>query len=171
MKKGFTLLELLVVVLIIGILAAIALPQYQKAVEKSKSAEALMNLSTIKKQIELYITANGLPTNRWISYEDLADVELSGGEWKYSTYHTNFFNYGAGIDTTGGSIEIVRMNEADDLMYDIYCTQGGDNYYNNDSPMSDGWYCSCVTESTDFGRKMCKSIYEPLGFKYVDGDL
>ena len=58
-NKAFTLIELLVVVLIIGILAAIALPQYEKAVEKSRVAEAKIILNTVLKNYQLCVNEYG----------------------------------------------------------------------------------------------------------------
>lgn len=57
-QNGFTLIELLVVVLIIGVLSSVALPQYQKAVLKSRTAEGWINLKNLKMAAESYCLEN-----------------------------------------------------------------------------------------------------------------
>jgi len=54
MKKAFTLVELLIVIIIIGILATIAIPQYNKMVVKSHSPEAFVILSGLAKAVFIY---------------------------------------------------------------------------------------------------------------------
>ena len=59
MRTGFTLIELLVVVLIIAVLAAIALPQYQKAIANARAVEILQFVTTAQKALELEFSLNG----------------------------------------------------------------------------------------------------------------
>lgn len=54
MRKGFTLMELLIVVMIIGILATIAMPLYKKTVESSKATNALSIANMIANANRMY---------------------------------------------------------------------------------------------------------------------
>lgn len=58
--KGFTFIELLVVVLIVGILAGVALPLYNKAVFKAQLAQVLLQVRSIRNDIQMYHLANGV---------------------------------------------------------------------------------------------------------------
>lgn len=60
--RGFTLIELLVVVLIIGILASVAVPQYTKAVEKSRTAGVIQKVKSLQNSVDMYLLANDWPT-------------------------------------------------------------------------------------------------------------
>ncbi|MET4617833.1 type IV pilus assembly protein PilA [Stenotrophomonas sp. 2619] len=61
-QQGFTLIELMIVVAIIAILAAIALPAYQDYVSKSKVTAALADLASHKTQFEMEVSEGRTPT-------------------------------------------------------------------------------------------------------------
>jgi len=54
MKSGFTLVEILIVVVILGILAAIVIPQFTEASTEAKTSSLCTDLQTMRSQIELY---------------------------------------------------------------------------------------------------------------------
>jgi general secretion pathway protein G len=53
-KRGFTLVEILIVVVILGILAAIVIPQFTEASTEAKLSSLCTDLQTLRSQIELY---------------------------------------------------------------------------------------------------------------------
>ena len=78
-RKGFTLVELAVVIVIIGVLAAFGVPRFLKSVERSKAAEAFQYLAAVRAAEERYIAKEGVYTS------DATQLDITQQNPKYFT--------------------------------------------------------------------------------------
>ena len=73
-RKGFTLVELMVVILIVGILAAVAIPLMQGRIDKAKWSEANATAGTIRTALRAYAAETSVATAVGLVGMTLADV-------------------------------------------------------------------------------------------------
>jgi len=82
LQKGFTLIELMIVVAIIGILAAVALPAYQDYTVRAKVTEVILAASSAKTSIsEAASTFSGLPASGSVAIGNQTSKYVSGVTW------------------------------------------------------------------------------------------
>ncbi|MFA5275354.1 MAG: prepilin-type N-terminal cleavage/methylation domain-containing protein [Candidatus Omnitrophota bacterium] len=111
MRKGFTLLELIIVIIIIGVLATLGFVQYSAVIEKARGAEARTVISTLRSQVAAKnmegATGNIVATDLGIG----SGIPNACG----TSQTTNYFSYNivAGCTTTNCSFTATR------------CTTGG----------------------------------------------
>ena len=105
LKSGFTLLELLVVVLIIGILASIALPQYRKAIERSKASQIFPLLKSLGEAGKVY----KMTTGKWPSSFDDLDIEKPAWTGTDSLYGNNSNDYSDHISNQDWNLYIQNI--------------------------------------------------------------
>ena len=92
-QSGFTLVELLIVVIILGILAAVVIPQFNTAAAESKEAALASNLATIRQAIELYkVQHNDTFPDDTIVVQLTTTTDVTGAPGtKYGPYIRNAF--------------------------------------------------------------------------------
>ena len=153
--KGFTLIELLVVVLIIGILSSVALPQYTKAVEKSRAAEALTLVRAIRDANEAYYMANG-------SYSgDLnnLDISIPGADGTHNGVprkETKLFSFAASasVGSVPGKVTALGNRFPLDSRYIIFAVEGESSLRCKFYAASEEKYCKSFG-----GQKLSSNIY------------
>jgi type IV pilus assembly protein PilA len=102
-QQGFTLIELMIVIAIVGILAAIALPAYQDYTVRARMSEAMAKLAEGKTSVsEFYAATGNLPTT-------LAQAGIAGAESDIGTLIVEQMTYNA---NSGSPIIAVAVHES-----------------------------------------------------------
>ena len=96
-KSGFTLVEILIVVVILGILAAIVIPQFTSASTEAKESSLVSDIQAVRSQIELYK----------IHHNDLLPGTTTGVD--FATAMTSKTNQDGVVDTSGGTDPTFRF--------------------------------------------------------------
>lgn len=100
-QKGFTLIELMIVIAIIGILAAIAIPAYQDYTVRAQASEGLTIASSVQVAIADYYAVNGA----W-------PTAITGGGTALNFTTAPQGNYVSNVTTAGGGIVVTFGNRA-----------------------------------------------------------
>ena len=122
MQKGFTLIELMIVVAIIGILAAVALPAYQSYTTKSKFSEVVLATNGVKIAVEVCAQSNGAMTSCISAATGdnaviAAAAGAAGGQYVSTVGVTN-------TDATNGTITATAITGTDGLTAETYTLAG-----------------------------------------------
>ena len=126
MRKGFTLVEVLIVVIIIGILASIAVPQYMTSIEKARSGEAAVNIGSVRTSVDRYWYQNASITSNF-AYLDVDNPnDITNKLYTYTLTDdgtdasTRAYTITATRTSAGGTVYTVEWVQTNNIAGQLY---------------------------------------------------
>jgi len=127
-RKGFTLVELAVVIIIIGILAAFAVPRFLDSVERSKAGEAFNYLAAVRSAQERYSIRQGTYA------DDITKLDIQMPDPKYFTVGTPAAGSSGSLEDSW-TLTLTRAGSAGGYgAYKVVFTDQGYDNTNSDIP-------------------------------------
>jgi len=132
--RGFTLVEIMVVVVIIGLLASLAIPAFQRVQRSAQNARAINDFRIFAQAFEVYNSQNGgwppnagagvIPTGMSKDFKEdtwKAASTILGGRWNWDVNRPEF---AAGVSISGATVSDEQLIEIDTKLDDGNLTTG-----------------------------------------------
>nr|WP_321319161.1 type II secretion system protein [uncultured Campylobacter sp.] len=145
MKKGFTMIELIFVIVILGILASVAIPRLAATREDAEISAAVANLRTLVSDVSAYYTVKGeIPAN--MKWNEITNVPLTAQ------------NANQGVTQTDGQLKV--GGQADCIIFRI----GGKNTNGDTSKANNKAQAHIIIAKKNTNDAVCKQVQdsEPL---------
>jgi len=106
MKRGFTLLELIIVIIIIGVLATLGFTQYGRMVERARGAEAKSILGDLRKLAAVYYLEHNSLTG--LNNHDNLNIGTQDTEIPSTCRQSHYFSYNASVSGDTATLTATR---------------------------------------------------------------
>lgn len=149
-RRGFTLMELMLVVIIMGILSATMMPAFIATVEKSRAGEGLSNAAALASEVDAYLTKGEVftATTNMGKFLNMPGIKQSNERW-----HTSNFKYYVYCTTSACYVKVTRLAAENQQYGFVYTKTPKDGSYQNRS-----WTKKCYEFGTEVGQKICAGM-------------